>query len=160
MASLLDWWRGRSARERLLLIAAFALLVFVAGPLLAYRGAATYREEQRMALIAARAVLADAQAAAFAMRAAPGGEGPALADRSARGVAQAAAESLGLAIERIEPIGPDRVRLVMRDVDSVQVYRWIEAVGKRGGVVQRASLVRAQGAGRVTAEFELAAAPT
>lgn len=154
-AALERWWTARTARERRLLTAAGALALAVS-PLLAYQAANRFRGEGAAELAAARSLLKDAETLSYlASQAAPPVDGPVTEDRSARGVATAMAQAYGLTIERLEQVGPDRVRLTLLEADSVQLYRWIETIGRRGVVVRKAVILRTGEAGLVTGDFEV-----
>jgi type II secretory pathway component PulM len=155
----LAFWRARTARERLILKGG-AVLIGILLPLLAYQGAATYRTKAAAALSSARSVQADVRRLA-----APGAAGiarDAVGDGSLRGIAFALAQANGLTVASIETAGPERVRVTLEPADSLKVYRWIDAVSRRGAALEKTELQRVGqtpgGGDQVTAEFEIALA--
>lgn len=150
IAALAAFWRGRTARERLLLQVAGALCA-IAAPLWGYGAAAQFRASAAADLAAAERLRVDIAALAAAA--------PAGADATIRGKASAAAAASGLTIARIEPGAGDRVRIAFAPASSLSVYRWIDAVGRSGASVVETTIVRAGEGDVVAAEFEVATGP-
>lgn len=151
---IVSWWRARTMRERLLLQAAAVFVCAVLIPLAAYQGAARYRADAAADLAAARAVQQDVA------RLAAAGVTPAIAgDDTLRGIALALAAETGLTPERIEPAGPDNVRVTFAAADSLRVYRWMEGVGRHGVQLRSTALTRTGAGAQVVAEFSLARSP-
>lgn len=148
-----SWWRMRTERERTLLrvvlIVAFGVLL----PFALYQGAAHYRAAAAADIAGAREIAANVARIAAA---GPVTAGP--TEGALRAIAVAAAEAGGLSIARAEPMG-DRLRLVLEPADSLRVYQWMEAIGRRGVFINRTSMVRAGDTDLVVAEFELAPGP-
>lgn len=156
IASLGAWWRARTDRERLLLRVALVLLVCVLAPLAAMQAAGQYRLDARRALESANAVSADVRA--IAARSAEAGPALPAHDGSLRGLALAAASAYGLTVAQAEAQGANGVRVAFAPADSTLVYRWFDAVARRGAIVTRTTIVRAGEGDLVTAEFELSRA--
>jgi len=155
MAWLMSWWRQRTGRERLLLQVAAALIVALL-PVALFAGASRYREAAAAELHAATKLGADIQwmrdhAPLVTAQEAEGG---------LRGAAIASAQQAGLTIARLEPAGPDRLRVAFAPANSVSIYRWLDAVGRRGVFVARTAITRRGDGDDVEAEFDLAAAPS
>jgi type II secretory pathway component PulM len=148
------WWRARTTRERLLLQASAILAFGVLLPLSAFQTANAYRVEARAALQDAQGLAADVKriAAASAQGAPPMPEN----DGTVRGIAFAAAQAHGLTVARVEPAGPDRVKIAFTPAQSVLVYRWFDTVTRRGLFISASSMTRAGEGGLVTAEFDVA----
>lgn len=157
MEHVLAWWRARTARERTLLQGAGVLVFAVILPAWAYVSAASFRRDAAEELASARRV--ETQVARLAEAGATAGAADAVGDTSIRGRALAAAQGASLVAQRVEPGGPDRVRIVFEPADSLAVYRWIDQVGRSGAIVTQSSIVRVGETDLVRAEFEVAANP-
>ncbi|MGE3248968.1 MAG: type II secretion system protein GspM [Hyphomonadaceae bacterium] len=154
MEQLNAWLAQRTARERLLLGGAAILVFAILLPLWAYQGAVSYNRDARNDLEAARAVEADVARITAAARAAP----IAADDAGARGAALASARALDLRIGRIEARGGDAIAIVFEPADSLRIYRWIDAMARRGAFVRRTHITRIDET-NVAAEFEAADGP-
>jgi type II secretory pathway component PulM len=150
MAQLGAWWRQRTRRERLMLQGLGVLAFAILAPLWAYQSAAAYRDGAGADLAEARVIKAQVGELA-------GDEAGSLnSDGSVRGVALAAAESLGLNVERVEVLAQNRLRITFAPANSVRVYRWLDLIVRHGLHVSRTSIVRVEGGEEVRGEFELA----
>jgi type II secretory pathway component PulM len=152
---LIAFWRARTPRERRLLQGAAILVFGVLAPLWAYQSASAYRAHAAAALASARAVQGDVRRLAAAGAGVPLQE--IASDGTLRGLAVALARANGLTVSRIEPAGPDRIRLALAPADSRKVYRWIDAVSRRGAAVEQTTMRRSGEGDEVIAEFEIAA---
>jgi type II secretory pathway component PulM len=152
MASLGAWWRGLTARERLMLTGGAILVFLVLGPVWGYQSAADFRHDAAARLEAARAVRADV-ARLKALGPAPARAG------DVRTLALESAQAVGLTPARIEQRGEDQFVIVFEPADSLMAYRWIDLMGRGGALVQRTALARVGEDGIVSAEFEAAAGP-
>jgi type II secretory pathway component PulM len=150
---LIAFWRARTPRERRLLQAAAVLIFGVLGPLWAYQAAASYRAQSAAALAGAREVQANVRrlAAADRTHALP----PIPTDGTLRGLVLALAQAEGLTLTRIEPAGPDRLRVTFEPADSIKLYRWIDAVSRRGAAVEQTTMRRVGPGEAVAGEFEV-----
>jgi general secretion pathway protein M len=155
IAVLTAWWRQRTGRERLLIQIAAALVALMI-PMLLFAGAVRFKEAAEAELAAAQSVAKDVQWLAEQAPRVTVAE----VEGGLQGAAIAAAEQSGVAIARIELSGPDRLRVVFVPANSLAIYRWIDAVGRRGGFVVRSAIVRRGDGDEVEAEFELAAGPS
>jgi len=151
------WWRARTGREQLILRVGAGVIALALVPVWAYVTAASFRRDAAADLASAR--LIETQVARLAEASRAQGAPMADADPSVRGRALAAAEATGLEPARIEPAGPERVRIAFQPADSLSVYRWIDQVGRRGAYVARTSITRIQDSEQVQAEFEVASGP-
>lgn len=154
MDQLSHWWLARTSRERLLLMTCAVLIFGVAAPLLALQASGGYRNDARAALGAAEDVARDV-AKVSAMRSRQGAAALPGDDGTLRGLAVSAAESQGLSFARIEPAGPERLRVTFAPSPSPAVYRWLALIAGRGVVVSKTSIVR-EGDALVIADFEIA----
>ncbi|MBI1251675.1 MAG: hypothetical protein GC189_09415 [Alphaproteobacteria bacterium] len=156
IARVLAWLRRRSARERLLLSVAGALIFAIVLPLRAYSSALAFRAAAARDLDAAQELRAEVARLA---QAGPSAGTPAGGDGSIRGRVTTIAEQQGLEISRIEPAGPDRVRVRFEPASSIRVYRWMHAVGRSGAFIASTAMIRTGEGDTVTAEFEVATGP-
>jgi type II secretory pathway component PulM len=150
---LAAWWRARTAREQLLLRGLIGLVFVVLLPLGAFQLASSYRASAAADLAAAQSLSAEVKRLENATARA----GPPLPqnDGSLQGLAFAAAKAHGLTIARVEPAGPERVRVIFEPAASTLIYRWFDAVARRGVAVSRSAIIRAGEGDLVTGEFEL-----
>ena len=149
MQTLLNWLRGRTARERLLLTTALIVVFVVCLPFLAWRAASQYRTSGEREREAAMALQADTRKLA-ALQSSPDAAPAVESDGTARGVAMAAASQLGLKISGIEPDGPTGVQTTFEPASAIAVYKWIDILERQGLVVTGVLMVRA-GEGDVVA---------
>lgn len=157
MEQLSAWWRARTGRERLLLQGAGLFVFAILLPIWAFLAAQNFRDAGAAALADARAIEAQVVRLAEASESQDAGAGS--ADPSVRGKAMAAAQAARLTIAHLETSGPEQVRVRFEASDSLAIYRWIDAVGRRGAYVSRSSITRVADSDLVTAEFEVAAGP-
>lgn len=151
-ASLAAWWRGRTARERLILAGGGILVFLILLPLVAYQSASSFRHAAAAQLESARSLRADvARLKAL-------GPAPALSG-DVRSLALESAQAVGLTPTRIEQRGGDQFVIVFEPAESLMAYRWIDLMGRGGALVQRTALARVGEDGVVSAEFEVAAGP-
>lgn len=152
LAPIVAWWRGLTARERLMLTGGAILVFVVLLPLWGYQSASAFRRDAGARLEAARAVRADvARLKAL-------GPTPTLSG-DVRTLALESAQAVGLTPTRIEQRGGDQFFIVFEPADSLMAYRWIDLMGRGGALVQRTALARVGEDGIVSAEFEAAAGP-
>lgn len=144
---LATWFRGRTAREQLLLQACAFLLIVGGGLTFGFQTANAYRAEAATDLASAVQLRDDVSRVA-ALGATAGADAPVASDGTARGAATAVAEQLGLALSSISPDGPTGVRVTFSPASAGAIYAWIDAVERTGFEVTALSLVRA-GAGDV-----------
>lgn len=154
MTQLAAWWRARTSRERLLVQIAAVLVFAILAPGWAYMTAAKFRQASAADLVNARQVSAQVSQLAETLRAQGGG-----AQGSIRERALAAAQAVSLTPARLEDAGAGRLRIVFEAADSVAIYRWIEAAGRRGAAVARTTITRVGASDQVNAEFELVEGP-
>ena len=154
MTQLAAWWRARTSRERLLVQIAAVLLFAILLPGWAYMSATKFRQDSAAELVNARQVAAQVSTLAETMRAQGGG-----AQGSIRERALAAAQATSLTPARLEEAGAGRLRIVFEGADSVAIYRWIEASGRRGANIARSTITRVGASDQVNAEFELVEGP-
>lgn len=153
MTALETFWRARTPRERLLMSLVVWLALFVGAPLMLWQAASGYKYEASAALERAQA-----------LRAAVSRLDPALVAKApptqggARDMATAEANALGLSVTRIEPAGPDRLKVSFAPGDSLAVLTWIDRMTRAGHVVEAAALVRVQESDLVQADVEIRAA--
>lgn len=156
MQQIAAWFSSLSARERLLIQAAAALLFGVLAPFLIYRAADAFAERADRALTAAHALERD-EKRLEELVAASATAAPAPPNASPRDLATATAQKAGLQISRIEPDGPTGVQVMFQPASALAVYRWIDGVEHSGLQVTRVVMVRA-GEGDVVAA-QVRAAP-
>lgn len=157
MTQLAAWWRARTSRERWLIQAASVLVFALILPAWAYLSATAFRESAASELVRANQVgdqLEQLREAAQAQ----GGQTLG-ADGTLRERALEAATANGLDTAALEAAGPDRVRVSFENADSLAVYRWIEAIGRRGAYLSRTTMTRVGESDLVNAEFEVAEGP-
>ena len=154
MEKLGAWWRSRTPRERILLRTLGVVLFFIALPVWGYSAAASFRAEAEADLAEAQHLRAQVrQIASFAPAQTANG------DDSVGAVAVAAAESVGLVVERVSPQGPDRAIVAFGPADSRWIYRWMTSVGQQGMTLRSTRLTRLENSEQVRAEFEVARGP-
>lgn len=154
------WWQGLADRERRLLLGGGVIAVLLLGYLLVWEPLQQSREDWRRRAVAAEANLQwmrDAAAQVGARRAA--GDVPATADgRSllARVDSGAREAGLGGSLLRVEPTGPDQVRVQFQQAGFDALMQWLESLSARDGIrVTELSVTRSEGAGRVDARLAL-----
>jgi type II secretory pathway component PulM len=153
---IFGWFRSRSARERLLITIALGAIFLVIGPLFAYRAASTFRAEAAVELQAARTLERDVAALVGAVGAVPGVAG----DGSLQGLATANAGALSLQTAGIETVGSGGFRVSFEPARSIDVYRWMEAMTKRGAFITQSAIVREGDGDLVRASFVVSSAPS
>jgi general secretion pathway protein M len=128
LPAVAGWWRRRSARERAMLavlalsVAAYALVVGVAQPLLGARATARSTIARHDAALARLAALPAAEVA------------PAdAADRPVTAVVTETAPDYGLTIRRIEAEG-DGARLELADAGFPEIVLWIDELERTHGL--------------------------
>jgi len=154
LEQIVSWWRARTSRERLM-VQLLGGIFAVALPLSAYQGAAGVRDRAAAALREAREVSAGVETLRQ-LGPAPAGVSN---EASLRSVALASAESLGLKASRVEPAGAGRLKIAFEAADSRIIYRWMDAMGKRGAFIVQTSIVRDGDKDLVLAQFEIGASP-
>ena len=150
MSALAAWLRARTPRERLLLQIAAGLLFAILLPVWAYLTAANFRNEAGTDLANARRIASQVELLSESRQAQGGGGTGSVRERTL-----AAAQATGLTPTRLEDAGADRLRVVFQAADSVAVYRWVEAVGRRGALVSGSAITRIGSSDQVNAEFEV-----
>jgi len=153
LSHLAAWWRGRTARERMLLTGAGILVFLILAPLWAYQSASHFRRDAALSLESARATRADVA------RLKELGPAPTAAAGGVRNLAMESAQAVGLTPSRVEQRGGEQFVIVFEPADSIKAYLWIELMGRGGALVQRTTLARVGADGVVSAEFEVAAGP-
>lgn len=153
------FWTGRSPRERTVLagigaaVAALLLFAFVWLPLERSRSHAAAQLPQLRASVAE---MRDQAAEVAALRALPArhdGSAPALSTLIASG-----ALTQGLAGARLTALDGKRLKLAMDDASWTRVVEWLSAAQSLHGLaVEEATVEALASAGRVRAEFVLAA---
>lgn len=157
ITQLAAWWRARTSRERWLLQAAGVLVFALILPAWIYLSATAFREGA--ASERARASLMSDQLDQLRQAAQAQGGQTLGADGTLRDRALEAANANGLATAALEAAGPDRIRASFENADSLAVYRWIEAMGRRGAYLSRTTMTRVGESDLVNAEFEVAEGP-
>ncbi len=155
--TLETFWRARTRRERTIVQAAAVLVFAILLPVWCYLMAAKFREDSASELRGAERVQSQVARLAELRKNQP--EGFAGTDQAIRERILASAEAGGLAILRLENAGADRVRVAFEPAESSAVYRWVEAISRRGGLVQSSAVVRVGDSDQVNAEFEVADSP-
>lgn len=135
----------------------FVFVFAVLAPLGAFQAASAFRAGAAADLASAQAVAAQVKR----LEANRAQAGPALPqnDGSLQGLAFAAAQAHGLTIARVEPAGPERVKVIFEPAPSSLAYRWFDALVRRGVNVTRSVITRAGDGDLVTAEFDLSRGP-
>jgi len=154
------WWQGLADRERRLLLGGGLIAVMLLGYLLVWEPLQQAREDWRRRAVAAEANLQwmrDAAAQVVARRAAGGvpaaADGRSLLARVDSGAREA---GLGGSLLRVEPTGPDQVRVQFQQAGFDALMHWLEALSARDGIrVTELSVTRSEGAGRVDARLAL-----
>jgi general secretion pathway protein M len=154
------WWRGLDARERRWLIAGAAVLLLVLAWTLVWEPLQRSRDDWRRRAVAAEASLQWMRVASRVLveRRATGGEAPAGDGRSllARVDSGAREAGLGTALLRVEPTGPDQVRVQFQQAGFDPLVQWLEQLSLQQGVrVTELSVQSAQGVGLVDARIGL-----
>ncbi|MBY0562962.1 MAG: type II secretion system protein M [Hyphomonadaceae bacterium] len=157
ITQLAAWWRARTSRERWLIQAAGVLVFAILLPAWVYLSAASFRDNAASAL--ARANQVSDQITQLREAARVQGMETLGADGSLRERVLAAASSNNLSTMALEAAGPDRIRVAFESADSLAVYRWMEAMGRRGATISRTTMTRVGASDLVNAEFEVAEGP-
>lgn len=136
-----EWWSGRNARERSLLLAAGGLFaavlvwVLVVSPILESRARALRAYDSALTLYTG--MTEGAREAARLRRSAPGGESGAepgaQPGENLRTAASIAARDLGLQIVRTQPGEGGSLAFVFDAADPADLFRWMEAIQSRYG---------------------------
>jgi type II secretory pathway component PulM len=151
IAAFLDWFRGRTAREQLLLQLAVFLVIGVGGAFLAHQAASGFRSSAASDLVSANALRTDVTRLSTVLAASPSAP-PLESDGTPRGVGSAAASRWGLKTAHIEPAGPSAIRVTFDPAPASAIFQWVDAVEHAGLVVTRIALVRAGEGDLVTAD--------
>lgn len=157
---MMGWWRQLAERERRLLQLAAATIVLALGYLLVWEPLQAGRADWRQRALAAEANLAWMRTAADEVVARRGQVGPQTpADgRSLLARVDSGARDAGLggALLRVEPTGPDQVRVQFQQAGFDPLMQWLESMAAREGVrVTELSVSRADGSGLVDARLAL-----
>lgn len=155
MGQLAPWFATRTPREQLLLQAGVVIAI-LAALWLGWQTAAGYRASAAADLASAMQLRDDA-ARLRAIPAAVGHVTPAASDGTPRGAATAVASQFGLSPSRIEPDGPNAVRISFQSAASQNLYAWIDAVERAGFAVSRIAIIRAGEDDLVQADASVAA---
>lgn len=151
IVAFLDWFRGRTSREQLLLQLAAFLLIGMGGAFLAYQTASAFRVSAAADLAGANALRADVTRLSTLLASLP--STPLLqSDGTPRGLASAAATHWGLKAVHIEPAGPTSIRVTFDPASAGAILQWVDAVEHAGLIVTRIALVRAGEGDLVTAD--------
>lgn len=158
-----SWWQQLAPREQRMLGGGALLLAALLGYVLLWEPLQQSRADWRGRAIAADANLRWMRAAAeqvVALRGAGGVQPVASDGRSllARVDGGAREAGLGGALLRVEPSGPDQVRVQFQQASFDALMQWLEQLGERDGVrVTELSVQRSQGVGLVDARLALEA---
>jgi general secretion pathway protein M len=159
------WWAGLAERQRRTLLGGAAILLLLAGWLLVWEPLQTSRDDWRRRAEAADASLLWMRVAAdrvISQRAGAGAparpaDGRSLLARVDSGAREA---GLGGALLRVEPSGPDQVRMQFQQAGFDALAGWLETLARDEGVrVTELSVQRAQGAGLVDVRLMLEQPP-
>ena len=139
MGQALIWWQGRSERERWMLGVMAVLFALV---LLAF-GVIRPIEDARLTAVArldtatldAGRITSVTRAMTVARQMAPRALAIPLPD-----AVSASASTSGFSLARIDQSGPDRVTIAITNVRSTAFFAWIDALERRGIVVERMNL--------------------
>lgn len=142
MEKPIEWFRGRSRRERMLIQGVVCLLVLAGGPLWAWSAAKTFRDDAARDLAAAIALQQDQIRLAGLQKSAPT-QAPIASDGTPRGLALALATQTGLKVARIEADGPQGFSAAFDAASAVAVYRWIDGMERAGVAVTSVTMMRA-----------------
>jgi general secretion pathway protein M len=149
------WWDGLAERQRRTLLAGAAALLLIAGYLLLWEPVQQSRDDWQRRAEAADAslhwmrVAADQLVQRRGQVGAPSApaDGRSLLARVDSGARQA---GLGEALLRVEPSGPDQVRMQFQQAGFDALVGWLEALVQTDGVrITELSVQRAQGVGLV-----------
>jgi general secretion pathway protein M len=154
------WWQGLAERERRLLQVGAGALLLLLGWVLVWEPLDRSRADWRQRAVAAEANLQWMRSATEQLarqRAAGGGEvvtdGRSLLARVDSGAREA---GLGGALLRVEPTGPDQVRVQFQQAGFDDLVQWLEQLAQQQAVrVSELSVQRAQGVGLVDARVGL-----
>jgi general secretion pathway protein M len=154
------WWQGLAERERRLLLVGALLVALLLGWALVWEPLDRSRVDWRQRAVAAEANLQWMRSAAEQLqrqRAAGGGavvtDGRSLLARVDSGAREA---GLGGALLRVEPTGPDQVRVQFQQAGFDDLMQWLEQIAQQQAVrVSELSVQRAQGVGLVDARVGL-----
>jgi general secretion pathway protein M len=160
------WWMNLADRERRVLQVGALLLALLAGYVLVWEPLQQSRQDWQRRAEAADASLHWMRAAAGQVLqrrgqagaiAAPLDDGRSLLARIDGGAREA---GLGGALLRVEPIGPDQVRVQFQQAGFDALMGWMEGLALQHGVrVSELSVQRSQGVGQVDARMMLEQAP-
>ncbi len=139
MARAIDWWAGRSERERWMLGVMFALLGLVLLWLLIIRPIDGARARANLRLAAATTDAGRIAAVAEGIRRARASAPPVLAIPLPAAVGQAA-EANGFTLARLDPQGGDRVAIAISTARSPALFTWLAALEKQGVIVDKLTL--------------------
>lgn len=154
------WWSGLAERERRLLSLGAVFVALLLGWLLVWEPLQQSREDWRRRALAAEANLRWMQAASEQVVARRGSgvvaapaDGRSLLARVDSGAREA---GLGGSLLRVEPTGPDQVRVQFQQAAFDALVQWLETMAQRDGVrVVELSVTRADGSGLVDARLAL-----
>lgn len=154
------WWQGLADRERRLLRFGGVIGLLLIGYLLLWEPVRQSREDWRQRALAAEANLMWMRATADEIVARRGDAlpQPAADGRSllARVDSSAREAGLGGSLLRVEPTGPDQVRVQFQQAAFDVLVGWLEELARREGVrVTEMSISRGEGVGLVDARLGL-----
>lgn len=155
------WWQAQTPRDRRVLTLGALLAALLLGWALLWLPLSRSRAQLASRVAQQRADLAwmrQAQAQASGLRA-PGADAGALRQGKsllALADATARAASLDAALKRVEPTGPDGVRVVFEDADFDAMANWMDQLARNYGVVvSDFSADKVEGMGLVNARVTL-----
>jgi general secretion pathway protein M len=128
------WWRGRTLREKRLLLAMAALFTLVLVWLLVIRPVGDSLSAARERHAAAVLRLAEARGQAAAIRSLSGAPTSTLSAPLTT-MLNAAATEAGFPVARVEPQGPNRATLVLNAVRPQAFFGWVGQMEARNNLV-------------------------
>lgn len=128
------WWRGRSLREKRLLLAMAALFALVLVWLLVIRPVSDSLSAARERHAAAVLRLAEARGQAAALRTLASAPSVALPGPLTT-VLNAAATEAGFPVASVEPQGANRASMVLNAVRPQAFFSWVRQMEERGGLL-------------------------
>lgn len=152
------WFGSRTPREQLLLQLG-AVVAILAALWFGWQSASKYRASAAADLESAMQLREDVAR----LRTLPQGAAqvaPASSDGTPRGAAAAIATQFGLSPSRIEPDGPNGVRISFQPAAAQSIYSWIDAIERAGFKVDRVTIVRAGEGDLVQGDASLSAVRT
>ncbi len=155
MRAASSWFASRAPREQILLQAG-AAVALLAALWFSWQAASGYRAAAAADLASAMQ-LRDDVARLRAIPVAAAQAASATSDGTPRGAAIAIATQFGLSPSRVEPDGPNAVRISFQPAASQGLYAWIDAVERAGFAVSRIAIIRAGEGDLVQADASVAA---